>query len=387
MSHSPIELYRARLNAGQLQPDKAQARAAHALDGLYRALKVYRPRSRRIFGFSFGGNGTDPPKGLYIHGDVGRGKSALMDMFYESAPTARRRRVHFNQFMTETHQRIHEWRNLSPRERSRRPEFVREAEDDPIAPVAKRILSEATLLCLDEFQVNDVADAMILGRLFEKLLTSGVIIVLTSNTAPDELYAGGLNRQLFLPFIALIKDRLEMVELNGPRDYRLESMAGVTVYNTPLGPAAHTAMDAAWRRLTDNATSAPVTLEVLERKLLVPQAAGGVARFSFDALCGDALGAADYLALAQNFHTLLIDGIPRLGPEQSNEARRFTLLIDTLYDEKVKLVCSAASPPQELYTDGENAQAFRRAASRLMEMGSDDYLRPGPGARVMDAAK
>ncbi len=387
MSHSPIERYRARLNAGQLQPDKAQARAAHALDGLYRALKVYRPRSRRIFGFSFGGNGTDPPKGLYIHGDVGRGKSALMDMFYESAPTARRRRVHFNQFMTETHQRIHEWRNLSPRERSRRPEFVREAEDDPIAPVAKRILSEATLLCLDEFQVNDVADAMILGRLFEKLLTSGVIIVLTSNTAPDELYAGGLNRQLFLPFIALIKDRLEMVELNGPRDYRLESMAGVTVYNTPLGPAAHTAMDAAWRRLTDNATSAPVTLEVLERKLLVPQAAGGVARFSFDALCGDALGAADYLALAQNFHTLLIDGIPRLGPEQSNEARRFTLLIDTLYDEKVKLVCSAASPPQELYTDGENAQAFRRAASRLMEMGSDDYLRLGPGARVMDAAK
>jgi len=387
MSHSPIERYRARLNAGQLQPDKAQARAAHMLDGLYRALKIYRPRSRRIFGFSFGGNVSDPPKGLYIHGDVGRGKSALMDMFYDSAPTARRRRVHFNQFMTETHQRIHEWRNLSARERSRRPEFVREAEDDPIAPVAKRILSEAALLCLDEFQVNDVADAMILGRLFEKLLTSGVIIVLTSNTAPDDLYAGGLNRQLFLPFIALIKDRLEMVELNGPRDYRLESMAGVTVYNTPLGPAAHAAMDAAWRRLTNNATSAPVTLEVLERKLLVPQAAGGVARFSFDALCGDALGAADYLALAQNFHTLLIDGIPRLGPEQSNEARRFTLLIDTLYDEKVKLVCSAALPPQEVYTDGENAQAFRRAASRLMEMGSDDYLRLGPGARVMDAAK
>ena len=387
MSHSPIERYRARLNAGQLQPDKAQARAAQALESLYRAMKVYRPSSRRIFGFRFGGKESDPPKGLYIHGDVGRGKSALMDMFYESAPTARRRRVHFNQFMTETHQRIHEWRNLSQREKSRRPEFVREAEDDPIAPVAKRILSEATLLCLDEFQVNDVADAMILGRLFEKLLASGVIIVLTSNTAPDDLYAGGLNRQLFLPFIALIKDRLEMVELNGPRDYRLEAMAGVTVYNTPLGPEADAAMDAAWRRLTDNATPEPLTLEVLERKILVPQAAGGVARLSFDALCGDALGAADYLALAQNFHTMLIDGIPRLGPEQSNEARRFTLLIDTLYDEKVKLVCSAASPPQELYTDGENAQAFRRAASRLMEMQSDDYLRLGPSARIMDAAK
>ena len=387
MSHSPIERYRARLAAGQLQPDKAQAHAAYALEALYRALKVYRPKSRNIFGFGFGRNELDPPKGLYIHGDVGRGKSALMDMFYESAPPARKRRVHFNQFMTETHQRIHEWRNLSQRERSRRPEFVREAEDDPIAPVAKRILSEATLLCLDEFQVNDVADAMILGRLFEKLFTSGVIIVLTSNTAPDDLYEGGLNRQLFLPFIALIKDRLEMVELNGPRDYRLERMAGLSVYNTPLGAAADAAMDAAWRRLTDNATSGPMTLEVLERKILVPQAAGGVARFSFDALCGDALGAADYLALAQNFHTLLIDGIPRLGPEQSNDARRFTLLIDTLYDEKVKLVCSAASPPQELYTDGENAQAFRRAASRLMEMGSNDYLRLGPGERAMDAAK
>jgi cell division protein ZapE len=164
-------------------------------------------------------------------------------------------------------------------------------------------------------------------------------------------------------------------------------MAGVTVYNTPLGPEADAAMDAAWRRLTDAATAAPLTIEVLERKILVPQAAGGVARFSFDALCGEPLGAADYLALAQNFHTLLIDHIPRLGPEQSNEARRFTLLIDTLYDEKVKLVCSAAAPPQELYTDGENAQAFRRAASRLMEMQSEDYLRLGPGARTMAAAK
>ncbi len=387
MSHSPIERYRALLNAGQLKPDIAQARAAQALESLYRALKTYRPKARGIFGFAFGNNEPDPPKGLYIHGDVGRGKSVLMDMLFESAPTARKRRVHFNQFMTETHQRIHEWRNLSPQERSRRVEFIREAEDDPIAPVAKRILSEALLLCLDEFQVTDVADAMILGRLFEKLLASGAIIVLTSNTAPDQLYEGGLNRQLFLPFIALIKDRLEMVELNGPRDYRLERMAGVTVYNTPLGPEADAAMDAAWRRLTDAATAAPLTIEVLERKILVPQAAGGVARFSFDALCGEPLGAADYLALAQNFHTLLIDHIPRLGPEQSNEARRFTLLIDTLYDEKVKLVCSAAAPPQELYTDGENAQAFRRAASRLMEMQSEDYLRLGPDARAMAAAK
>ena len=211
MSPSPIERYRALLNAGQLRPDKTQARAAQALEFLYRSLKAYRPRPRRIFRVAFGSQESSAPKGLYIHGDVGRGKSALMDMFFESAPTARKRRVHFNQFMTDTHQRIHEWRNLSQEEKSRRPEFIREAEDDPIAPVAKAILSEARLLCLDEFQVNDVADAMILGRLFEKLLGWGAVIVLTSNTEPDHLYEDGLNRQLFLPFIALIKERLEMI--------------------------------------------------------------------------------------------------------------------------------------------------------------------------------
>src|SRR6266550_9049188 len=293
MPHSPIERYRALLRSGRLGPDATQLHAAHALESLYRSLKAYRPRPRRVFGLAFRAHQSSAPKGLYIHGDVGRGKSVLMDMFFESAPTARKRRVHFNQFMTETHQRIHEWRNLSQGEKSRRAEFVREAEDDPIAPVAKRILSEARLLCLDEFQVSDVADAMILGRLFEKLLGSGAVIVLTSNTAPGDLYEGGLNRQLFLPFIALIKERLEMIELNGPRDYRLERMAGLTVYNTPLGPEADAAMDAAWRRLTDGATSQPVTLEVLQRTILVPQAVPGVARFCFDALCGEALGAAD----------------------------------------------------------------------------------------------
>jgi len=387
MPQTPIERYRALLGEGRLQPDAAQARAAEALERLYRALEVYRPLGRRLFGFDLRGTGASPPKGLYIHGDVGRGKSVLMDMFFAGVTTRRKRRVHFNGFMTEAHQRIHEWRSLSPRERSRRPEFVREAGDDPIAPVAKRIWGEATLLCLDEFQVTDVADAMILGRLFEKLFAWGVVIVLTSNTPPDRLYEGGLNRQLFLPFVALIKERLEMVELNGPRDYRLERMAGLTVYNTPLGGDADHAMDAAWRQLTDGATGGPVILEVMGRKLRVPVAAAGVARFSFDALCGEALGAADYLALARNFHTLLIDRIPLLGPERSNEARRFTLLIDTLYDETIKLVCSAAAPPRALYVTGDNAEAFRRAASRLMEMQSADYLSLGPGARGLIAAK
>ena len=379
MPQSPIERYRALLKSGRLQADTAQARAAYALDRLYAALKTYRPRTRGIFALAFGGNGAEPPKGLYIHGDVGRGKSILMDLFFESASTTRKRRVHFNAFMTETHQRIHEWRNLSARERSRRPEFVRDAGDDPIAPVARRILSEAELLCLDEFQVTDVADAMILGRLFEKLFAYGAVVVLTSNMPPDRLYEGGLNRQLFLPFIALIKERLDIVELNGPRDYRLDRMTGLNVYMTPLGPAADAGMDAAWRTLTDDDQGQQLVLEIMQRKLVVPHAARGVARFTFDELCGQSLGMADYLAVAQNFHTVLIDRIPVLGPERANEARRFTLLIDTLYDEKVKLVCSAAAPPSEIYREGDNAGAFRRAESRLMEMQSVEYLRMGPG--------
>ena len=386
MQQTPIERYRALLKSGRLHPDTAQARAASALNKLYNALKGYRPRTRGIFALAFGGNGTPPPKGIYIHGDVGRGKSALMDLFFESATTARKRRVHFNAFMTETHQRIHEWRNLSPRERSSRPEFVRDAGDDPIAPVARRILSEAELLCLDEFQVTDVADAMILGRLFEKLFAYGAVVVLTSNIEPDRLYEGGLNRQLFLPFIALIKERLEIVELNGPRDYRLDRMAGLNVYISPLGREADAAMDAAWRRLTDQDGGEPLVLEVMERKVVVPRAARGVARFDFDELCGQTLGMADYLALAEDFHTVLIDHIPVLGPERANEARRFTLLIDTLYDEKVKLVCSAAAAPEALYMDGENAPAFRRAASRLREMQSAEYLQLGPGAAISKVA-
>ena len=380
MPESPNERYRALLKAGRLQPDTEQERAAHALDGLYEALKTYRPRTRGIFALAFGSNAAQAPKGLYIHGDVGRGKSALMDLFFESVPAGRKRRVHFNAFMTETHQRIHAWRNLSVRERSRRPEFVRDAGDDPIAPVARRILSEAELLCLDEFQVADVADAMILGRLFEKLFAYGAVVVLTSNAEPDRLYERGLNRQLFLPFIALIKERLDIVELNGPRDYRLDRMAGLNVCMTPLGPDANAGMDAAWRRLTDQEQGEPLVLEVMQRKWVVPQAAHGVARFSFEELCGQALGMADYLAVAHNFHTVLIDDIPVLGPEQANEARRFTLLIDTLYDEKIKLICSTAVPPAALYPDGENAPAFRRTVSRLMEMQSAEYLQLRPGS-------
>ena len=380
---TPIERYQDLLRSGRFQPDAAQARAAQALERLYRELKDYRP-GRKLF--SFGAINPDAvPKGIYIHGDVGRGKSLLMDLFFESATTQKKRRVHFNAFMTETHARIHEWRGLSPQERTRRKEFVKEAGDDPIAPVAKRIFSEANLLCFDEFQVTDVADAMILKRLFERLLASGTIIVATSNTAPERLYEGGLNRGLFLSFISLIEERLEVIELSGPRDYRLGRMDGLKVYLTPLNRETDAAMEEAWRRVTQGAKGESLKLEVFQRELVVPLAANGVGRFSFDALCGQPLAAPDYLAIARRFHTLLIDRIPKLSPAQRNEARRFTLLIDTLYDEKVKLICSAAVVPAELYVEGDNAEAFRRAASRLMEMQSAEYLCEQHGAR--EAAK
>jgi cell division protein ZapE len=385
LPQSPLEHYRALSETGKLRPDEAQWRAAAAFDALHRKLKNYRPRRRRLF--SVGAN--DPQseiKGIYLHGDVGRGKSFLMDLFFAGVSLTKKRRIHFNAFMAETHQRMHEWRNLSEDDRESRAEFVRDAGDDPIAPVAKRIASEATLLAFDEFQVTDVADAMILGRLFEKLFGLGVIIVATSNIAPDRLYEGGLNRTLFLPFIAMIEEKMQVIELDGPRDYRVERMDGVKVYVTPLSAESDAAMDAAWQRLTDSTRGSPQTLTVLQRKLAVPQAAKGVARFTFDELCRQPLGAADYLALARAFHTILIDRIPAFEPEDGNEARRFTLLIDTLYDERVKLVCSAAAAPSELCSACEDADWFKRAASRLMEMQSAQYLSLGHGTHNFASA-
>ena len=349
--------YREAVTRGELRPDAAQENAVRKLNQLARALTEKR-------GFSLFGRKPAAPKGLYIWGDVGRGKTLLMDFFFEEAPLASKRRAHFNRFMVDVHARIH-------------AERQRAGSSDPIPVIARAIAEEARLLCFDEFQVTDVADAMILGRLFDRLFAEGVTIVATSNTPPDRLYEGGLNRQLFLPFIAEIQQRLEVVELNGPTDYRLQRIAGLNVYLMPLGPAADAAMDAAWERLTDTRHGKPCSLTVLGRILPVPQAAHHVARFDFNDLCAQPLAAADYLALAQEFHTLLLDHIPLLSPDMRNEARRFTLLIDTLYDEGVKLVCSAAAPPEALYPEGDGADAFRRTASRLAEMQSEDYLKRG----------
>ena len=340
--------------AGELRADAAQERAMGRLSDLARVLGAKPSLFRKRI----------VPRGLYIWGDVGRGKTLLMDLFFEEAPVAQKRRAHFNRFMVDVHARIHAMRQKA-------------GTDDPIPPVAKALADEARLLCFDEFQVTDIADAMVLGRLFDQLFAQGVVIVATSNTPPDRLYEGGLNRQLFLPFIEEIRQRLDVVELNGPTDYRLMRLSGVPVYLTPLGPDADAAMDAAWARLTDGKAGKPCSLTVLGRQVPVPRAARGVARFGFEDLCAQPLAAADYLAVAQEFHTLLLDHIPLLTNELRNEARRFTLLVDTLYDEGVKLVCSAAAPPEALYPEAPDS--FRRTASRLAEMQSDDYLKRGHG--------
>jgi cell division protein ZapE len=351
-----FDRYRAAVSRGDLQDDAAQHAAAAKLNALARALSRYRPAFRLFF------KPKPPPRGLYIWGEVGRGKSMLMDLFFAEARVAAKRRIHFNAFMVETHARIH-------------AERQRAGSDDPIPPVARAIAEEAQLLCFDEFQVGDVADAMILGRLFEQLFERGVVIVATSNTAPEQLYEGGLNRQLFLPFIAEIKERLDIIELDGGTDYRLQRMSGLDIYLQPLGAAADAAMDAAWQRLTHTRRGAAKTLTVLGRALTVSQAAKGVARFGFADLCAKPLAAADYLAIARGFHTVLIDHIPKLGPAERNEARRLVVLIDTLYDEGVKLICSADGPPEQLYRSGDGVDAFRRTVSRLHEMQSEAYLK------------
>ncbi|HWA30824.1 MAG TPA: cell division protein ZapE [Rhizomicrobium sp.] len=356
-----IERYRAGVATGEIRKDTAQEAAAQRLQRLTTELKHYKPGKR---GFFFAAKPA--PCGLYIWGDVGRGKSMLMDLFFELAPVEKRTRVHFNAFMVDVHARIH-----AEREKGEHP--------DPIPPVAKAIADNATLFCFDEFQVTDVADAMILGRLFQQLFERGVVIVATSNTPPDRLYEGGLNRQLFLPFIALIEERLDVLELDGTQDYRRERMSGLDIYITPLGPQADAKMDAAWQLLTDTERGQPKTLSFLGRKLVVPQAAKHVARFTFDDLCVRALAAPDYLEIARHFHTVLIDHIPQINETMRNEARRFTLLIDTLYDDGVKLICSAAAPPDRLYPAGDGAEAFRRTASRLIEMQSEEYLARGHG--------
>ena len=363
------ERYRALISERGFEPDVAQAELVGKLDALAAKLKDYKAEGKPN-GFSrlFGMKPPEPPRGLYIHGPVGRGKTMLMDMFFDSVETPLKRRAHFHAFMADVHERLNRWRQARKRG---------EVEgEDPIGPVAVDLAREASLLCFDEFSVRDIADAMILSRLFTALFAAGVVVVATSNVAPDELYKDGLNRALFLPFIAVIKERLDVIKLNARTDYRLEKLKRAPVYYTPLSPKTDASLDAAFLTLTGHERGEPARIELLGRHLDVPQAVDGVARFDFDALCRRPLGAADYLKLAQRFHTLVLDRIPVIAASERNEAKRFIILIDALYDMRVKLIASAAGEPETLYSGAEGAEAyeFARTASRLHEMRSADYL-------------
>jgi cell division protein ZapE len=364
----PLPAFRAMVAAGELAPDASQELVAQRLQALWQRLRGYDPPPRPANGISLFSRllrrepPPEPPNGLYIVGEVGRGKSMLMDLFFVFADVRRKQRIHFHRFMQTIHARFHAFRRANP------------DIDDPIPPLADSVAADAALLCFDEFQVNDIADAMILGRLFQALFERGVVVVATSNVAPDDLFKGQPGRDAFLPFIALIKRRLDVVMMDAGRDFRRLRMRGLRTWLVPADARADRELDHAFAELTGGAEGKPETLWVMGHGFVVPLAAEGVARCDFDLLCGTALGAGDYLALAARFHTLILDGIPRLSADNYDRARRFIVLIDTLYEHRVKLIASADAMPDQLYQRGENARMFERTASRLDEMQSQDWL-------------
>jgi len=362
------ERYRALVAAGELRPDPDQAKAVAVLDRIAAELQ---PGPKKAPWARLFGKAPPAPRGAYLWGGVGRGKSMLMDLAFQAIPAEPKRRVHFHEFMLEVHERLR---------------LEREKEEgDPIPPVARAIAAEARLLAFDEMVINNAADAMILSRLFGQLLENKVTVITTSNRPPRDLYLGGLNRELFLPFIDLVERALDVVPLNGPTDYRLERLGGFPTWYVPNGPEATRALSAAFFRLTDFSVEdrAKVPSEDIPvqggRRLHVPKSLKGVAVFSFRRLCGEARGAPDYLAVARRYHTVILVGIPLMGPERRNEAARFVTLIDSLYEHKVKLLAAADAPPDGLYPAGDGAFEFQRTVSRLIEMQSQEYLAAGHG--------
>ncbi len=358
MTDGPMPRYRARVAQGALDADPAQRLAVEKLQLLHMRLRDYNPARPKSVGLGRFGWGREriverAIPGLYLYGGVGRGKSMLMDLFFEGAPVAAKRRVHFHAFMQEMHTAIHKARSR--------------VEGDPIPSVADAVADHATLLCFDEMQITDITDAMLVGRLFERLFERGVVVVATSNRPPDDLYKDGLNRHLFRPFIAMMNERLEIHELASSHDHRLDRLAGAPVWHAPLGPDATAALDAAWSALAGG-PGAERSLIVHGRSVELPRFRAGVARVSFADLCGRPLGPGDYLAIAAAIETLILDDIPVLAPVQANEAKRFVTLIDALYEARVRLIASAAAPPEALYPDGPGSFEFARTASRLHEM-------------------
>ena len=360
--------YDARLAGGDIQPDPAQAAGLRALLRLEADLADALATNglKALF------RKPESQRGVYLWGPVGRGKSMLMDLFFEAVAVEKKRRTHFHVFMGEVHRLIGEWRSGDPAARKAR--FGQHKGDDPIPPVADVVADEARLLCFDEFQVTDIADAMILGRLFEALFARGVTLVATSNREPDALYKDGINRQLFLPFIDLLKQRLEVVSVAGGHDYRLDRLRAAGTWFSPADPDNRRSFDALWQDMLGGEEESGATLEVLGRKITLPHASGGLVRASFASLCSVALGPNDYVALAARFHTVFLEDVPRLAANRREEARRFVILIDALYEAHARLIVLAEGQPAELYPAGDGSFEFERTASRLEEMRSADWL-------------
>ncbi|HXA38601.1 MAG TPA: cell division protein ZapE [Phenylobacterium sp.] len=360
--------YDARIARGEIRPDPAQADGLAALVRLERDLAEAPPNGglKGLF------RKPQSERGVYLWGPVGRGKSMLMDLFYEVVPVEKKRRTHFHVFMGEIHRLIGAWRSGDAAARKAR--FGQHRGDDPIPPVADVVAAGARLLCFDEFQVTDIADAMILGRLFEALFARGVTLVATSNRAPDALYKDGINRQLFLPFIDLLKARLEVVSVAGGHDYRLDRLRAAGTWFSPDDPDNQRSFEALWRDMLDGEEETGATLEVLGRRITLPHALGGQVLATFASLCSVALGPNDYVALAARFHTVFLEDVPKLTPARREEARRFVILIDALYEAHARLIVLAEAQPAQLYLAGDGAFEFERTASRLEEMRSADWL-------------
>ena len=366
---------------GVIGRDPAQMQVVEALDHLIEELATKRVATKSsALGWLFARKqpARVPVRGLYIHGEVGRGKTMLMDLFFELVPARRKRRAHFNDFMTDVHDRIQKHREKLKRGETK--------ETDPIPPVARALAEEAWVLCFDEFAVTDIADAMVLSRLFSSLFQEGVVLVATSNVAPRDLYRDGLNRGLFEPFIGILERHAKVLNLNGPTDHRRRRLDRMQVYITPLGAEADRRMDEAWAAAAAGRAVHEDRIPLKGREIVVPRAAGSAARFTFAELCGAPLAARDYLALAARYDTLFLDHIPVMGQDRRNEAKRFILLVDTLYDNRIRLVASAEGAPEALYrgTAGTEMFEFARTASRLTEMQSREWL---DGARRLDAAQ